>query len=511
MFVASRIPGSRGLADCGGVNFARDLIAAQPRERLALVELARDGSRREWTFGEVGRREAAMATALSQRGVRRGDVVMTLIGNRPEWVLAMMACFRLGAVVLPCTEQLRAKDLRLRLEVARPELIVADERNREQVEGAKPSCPVMWTPGQTPPAETEDVPAHAEMTQEDPALITFTSGTAGEPKAVVHAQRYLYGQRVQAEHWLGAQAGDLVWCTAASGWSKSARNVFIAPWLMGASSLLHDARFDPHERLDLIEREQVSVLCMAPTEYRVIAKRATLRQLPSLKGMVAAGEALNPEVLKAWRDATSLDIRDGYGQTETGQMTGMGIGVKARAGSMGKALEGTRLTVLDGELVADPSSVPTFFLGYLGEDIRRGRDGSWIVEDRRDGGSWHTGDRVHQDEDGYLHFEGRADDVIVSAGYRIGPFEVESALVAHPAVAEAAAVASLDEERGAVVRAIVVLREGYPPSKELARELQEHVKRETAPYKYPRIVDFATELPKTASGKIKRAALRSER
>lgn len=511
MSVASRIPGWRGLADCDGVNFARDLIAAQPSERLALVELARDGSRREWTFGEVSQHEAAMATALFKRGVRRGDVVMTLIGNRPEWVLAMMACFRLGAVVLPCIEQLRAKDLRLRLEVARPGLIVADERNREQVEAAEPACPVMWTPGQAPPAEAKDAPVHAEMVEGDPALITFTSGTAGEPKAVVHAQRYLYGQRVQAEHWLGAQAGELVWCTAASGWSKSARNVFIAPWLMGASALLHDARFDPHERLDLIERERVSVLCMAPTEYRVIAKRAVLRRLPSLKGMVAAGEALNPEILKVWRDATSLDIRDGYGQTETGQMTGMEIGVDARAGSMGKALEGTRLTVVDGELVADPNSVPTFFLGYLGEDLRRDTDGSWIVEDRRDAGPWHTGDRVREDQDEYLHFEGRADDVIVSAGYRIGPFEVESALVAHPAVAEAAAVASPDEERGAIVRAIVVLREGHAPSAQLARELQEHVKRETAPYKYPRIVDFATELPKTTSGKIRRAALRSER
>ena len=482
---------------------------------------------------------------------------MTLIGNRPEWVLAMMACFRIGAVVLPCTEQLRAKDLRLRLEVALPTLIVADERNREQVEASQPSCTVLWVGGEIPPTGakpptgseplgstqkkgcptrawgtpiSEPPPQHTELDLSDPALIAFTSGTAGEPKAVVHGQRYLYGQRVQAEHWLGATAGELVWCTAASGWSKSARNVFMAPWLMGAPALLHDARFDPGERLDLIERERVSVLCMAPTEYRVIAKRATLRALPSLKGMVAAGEALNPEVCKAWRDATGLDIRDGYGQTETGQMTGMGIGVPARAGSMGKALPGTRLSVVDGELVADPSSVPTFFLGYLGEGVRRSRtkaaaekthtpsrdgdgcdgdgDGDWTIEDRRDGGPWHTGDRVRESDDGYLHFEGRSDDVIISAGYRIGPFEVESALVAHEAVAEAAAVAAPDEERGAVVRAVVVLRDGYAPSDALASELQEHVKRETAPYKYPRILEFASELPKTASGKIKRAELR---
>jgi acyl-coenzyme A synthetase/AMP-(fatty) acid ligase len=494
------------VADCDAVNFARDVLQAQPSGHLALVELTRDGVRRELSFGEVERASAAMAGASVRRGVRRGDVVMTLIGNRPEWVLAMMACFRIGAVVLPCTEQLRAKDLRLRLEVAQPRLIVADERNRAEVERARADCEVLYVPDQSLLAGDEA--PHVELDESDPALITFTSGTAGEPKAVVHGQRYLHGQRVQAEQWLGARAGELVWCTAASGWSKSARNVFMAPWLMGAPALLHDARFDPHERLDLIERERVSVLCMAPTEYRVIAKRAQLRALPSLKGMVAAGEALNPEVLKVWRDATGLDIRDGYGQTETGQMTGMGIGVRARAGSMGRALAGTRLSVTDGELVADPESVPTFFLGYLGEEVRRESDGSWTIEDRRDGGPWHTGDRVSEDEDGYLRFEGRADDVIISAGYRIGPFEVESALVAHPAVAEAAAVAAPDEERGAVVRAVVVLRDGQTPSPELARELQEHVKRETAPYKYPRIVEFVGELPKTVSGKVMRAQLR---
>jgi acyl-coenzyme A synthetase/AMP-(fatty) acid ligase len=496
------------VADCGAVNFAADILGAQPPERRALVELARDGSRREWTFGDVERHSARMAGALALRGVQRGDVVMTLIGNRPEWVWTMMACFRIGAVALPCTEQLRAKDLRLRLDVARPGLIVADERDRAELDAATPGCPVAFVPDESL-LDAGDAP-FAELAADDPALITFTSGTAGEPKAVVHGQRYLYGQRVQAEHWLGAEAGDLVWCTAASGWSKSARNAFIAPWLVGASALLHDARFDPHERLDLIERERVNVLCMAPTEYRVIAKRATLRPLPSLRGMVAAGEALNPEVLRTWRHATGLDIRDGYGQTETGQITGMGIGIAARAGSMGRALPGVRLSLVDDELVADPRSVGTFFLGYLGEGVVRRDDGSWSIDDRRERGPWRTGDRVREDEDGYLRFEGRADDVIVSAGYRIGPFEVESALVAHPAVAEAAVVAAPDEERGAVVRAVVVLREGWPPSAEFASELQEHVKRETAPYKYPRIVEFASELPKTASGKVRRAQLRGE-
>jgi acetyl-CoA synthetase len=495
------------------VNFSREVVESAPPQAPALIELSREGSRREWSFGEVAGRAARLATTFERLGAGRGDVVMTLIGNRPEWVISMLACFRTGAVVLPCTEQLRAKDLRLRIEVARPSLIVADERNRGELERAAPEAPVLLVPDED--AYAAEPAAAAELAPEDPALITFTSGTAGEPKAVVHAQRYLAGQRLQASGWLAPRAGERVWCTAASGWSKSARNVFIAPWLQGATAVLHDARFDPEERLALLERERVNVLCMAPTEYRVIAKRAALRPLGGLRGLVAAGEALNPEVLRAWEEATGLQIRDGYGQTETGQLTGAPPTERARPGSMGRALDGVRLEVEDGELVLAPETAPTFFLGYLGEDVRRepaGNGGAprWAVRERAAAGPWHTGDRVRRDDDGWLYFEGRADDVIVSAGYRIGPFEVESALVAHPAVAEAAAVAAPDEERGAVVRAVVVLREGAPtPSPELVRELQEHVKRETAPYKYPRIIDFAQELPKTPSGKVMRAQLRA--
>jgi acyl-coenzyme A synthetase/AMP-(fatty) acid ligase len=474
-------------------NFAVDVVEAAPAEHTALVELSREGERREWRFGEVSARARALAAHLDDRGVRRGDVVLTLVGNRPEWVLAMVACFRQGYVVLPCMEQLRGKDLRLRLAAASPTLVIADERNHTALRESGWSGPTVWAPYAKVPDKPPPPPAELEPT--DPCLITFTSGTAGEPKAVLHGQRYLEGQRLQAAHWLAAGPGQLVWCTAASGWSKSARNVFIAPWLQGAAALLHDARFDPQERLHLLTRERVDVLCMAPTEYRVIAKRAQLGPLAAVKQLVAAGEALNPEVLHAWHEATGLWIRDGYGQTETGQLTGHPPGEPPRPGSMGRPLPGIDLTVEQGELTLDPQTDPTFFLHYLGE--------------QPPGGPWRTGDRVARDEDGFLYFEGRADDVIISAGYRIGPFEVESALVAHPAVAEAAVVAAPDEERGQVVRAVVVLRDGHTPSNALAVELQDHVKAQTAPYKYPRIVDFAAELPKTASGKIRRALLRA--
>jgi acyl-coenzyme A synthetase/AMP-(fatty) acid ligase len=475
------------------VNFLRDVVQRAPTQARALVELARDGSRREWTFGELASASTALAGRLHALGVARGDVVLTLVGNRPEWALTMLACFRQGFVVLPCTEQLRPKDLAQRLAVAQPRLVVADTRNAETLRAAGWSGESLWVPLEADGSHTPPPPA--ELAASDPCLITFTSGTAGEPKAVLHGQRYLLGQRLQAEHWLAPRPGDLVWCTAAAGWSKSARNAFIAPWLRGAAALLHDARFDPEERLDLITRERVDVLCMAPTEYRVIAKRTQLRPLPSLRGVVAAGEALNPEVLHAWHEAIGLWIRAGYGQTETGQLTGAPLNEVPRPGSMGRPLPGVKLDIVDGELVLDPTTDPTFFVRYLGAEPHEG--------------AWHTGDRVTQDEDGYLHFEGRTDDVIISAGYRIGPFEVESALVAHAAVAEAAVVAAPDDERGSVVRAVVVLRDGYAASEALARELQDHVKAQTAPYKYPRIVDFATDLPKTPSGKVRRAVLRS--
>jgi acyl-coenzyme A synthetase/AMP-(fatty) acid ligase len=481
------------------MNFTRDVVDAAPGDRRALLEIGRDGRTKEWSFGEVADRSARLAQTLIEHDVVKGDVVMTLIGNRPEWVLAMVACFRIGAVALPCNEQLRAHDISLRLTAARPRLILADERNASELERAGPACTVLTIPDESIYSDQPTPPV--DLSPADPCLITFTSGTTGEPKGIVHGQRYLPGQHLQSTHWLDARPGDLVWCTATTGWSKSARNAFIAPWINGAAALLHDGRFDPAERLEIAAREQVNVLCMAPTEYRVIAKRTTVAPVASLRSLVAAGEALNPEVISVFEDGTGLQIRDGYGQTETGQLTANPPGRPVRPGSMGQPLPGVDLTTEDGELVLnDPATDPTFFVRYLEDDTP--------APDKK---PWRTGDRVNIDDDGYLYFESRSDDIIISAGYRIGPFEVESALVSHEAVAEAAVVAAPDDERGSVVRAVVVLRDGFAASDDLATTLQDHVKQETAPYKYPRVVDFVSELPKTASGKIRRAELRELR
>lgn len=430
---------------------------------------------------------------------------MTLVGNRIEWVLSLLACWRMGAVALPCNTMLRRHDLEHRVATSNPKLCVGEEELLAEMPSGVPLMTMEDVAAVMDEDRPQEAPAAVEgMTAEDPALIVFTSGTTGEPRGVVHGYRYLMGQRIQAEHWFGSRKGDLAWCTTATGWSKSARNVFLAPWITGAAAVIHDGRFEPAERLDFAEALGVNVLCQAPTEYRMLARRTQLRPLPALRRMVSAGEPLDPETIAAFREATGLEPADGYGQTETGHVTANQVGEPVRQGSMGKPLPGLDVRIVPsegadasvGELQLRAASSPTFFSRYLdGERF----EGEW----------WQTGDLVRE-EDGYLFFEGRGDDIILSSGYRIGPTEVEAALLAHPAVAEAAAVAAPDPERGAVVRAIVVLRDGDSPSgnDELVRELQEHCKRETAPYKFPRIVEFVDELPKTSSGKVKRAQLR---
>ncbi|MBS1884588.1 MAG: AMP-binding protein [Actinobacteria bacterium] len=479
------------------MNIIDDLMERAPASELGIVAIDPEGARRDWHYGEMIATSAGLSGAFAARGVKRGDVVMTLVGNRIEWVLSLLACWRMGAVALPCNTQLRRKDLELRVAAANPALCVGEERLLGELPGGVPTMTMAEVAEVLDEDRPQETPASvADLDAEDPALIVFTSGTTGDPRGIVHAYRYLFGQRIQAENWFGSRPGDLAWCTTATGWSKSARNVFLAPWLTGAAAVIQDGRFDPAERLDLAEALGVNVLCQAPTEYRMLARRTALRPLPALRRMVSAGEPLDPETITAFLEATGLEPSDGYGQTETGQVTANLIGEPVRRGSMGKPLPGVEVRIVDGELQLRRRSSPTFFSRYLdGERF----EGEW----------WQTGDLVDEDEDGFLFFAGRGDDIISSSGYRIGPTEVEAALLSHPAVADAAAVAAPDPERGSVVRAIVVLRD-REPSEELVAELREHCKEQTAPYKSPRIVDFVDELPKTTSGKVKRAQLRAE-
>ncbi|HEY7950739.1 MAG TPA: AMP-binding protein, partial [Solirubrobacterales bacterium] len=381
-------------------------MEGSPASRLGVIAVDAEGNRRDWYFGELIACSAGLSGAFAARGVRRGDVVMMLVGNRIEWVLSLLACWRMGAVALPCSTQLRRHDLEVRVAAADPKLCVGEEALLAEMPGGVGTMTMDEVAAVLDEDRPQETPAPVEeMGPEDPALIVFTSGTTGEPRGVIHAYRYLEGQRAQAEHWLGSLEGELVWCTTSTGWSKSARNVFLAPWLTGAAAVIHDGRFDPAERLDFAEALGVNVLCQAPTEYRMIAKRAELRPQPALRRMVSAGEPLNPEVIEAFRAGLGLEICDGYGQTETGHVSGTLVGDEVRDGSMGRPLPGLEVRTLDGELQLRRASCPTFFSRYL--DSEPFAD-EW----------WPTGDIVSQDDDGYLWYEGRRDDLILSSGYR---------------------------------------------------------------------------------------------
>jgi acyl-coenzyme A synthetase/AMP-(fatty) acid ligase len=492
-------------------NFTRDVV--ERRSGPALKFLSASGEMRELAFEEVNARTAQWTHGLAKGGVAPGDRVLVLVGKTLEWHPIMLALLKLGAVSIPCSEMLRHKDLAFRVEHSGARLVVADRPAEGEVTGL--DADVLFTDSAGLDEETRSAPT-ADTSADDPAFILYTSGTTKDPKGVVHTHAYCFAKRMQAERWLAARPGDLVWCTAATGWAKSIWNVLLGPWSAGASIVLHEGGFEPEERFRLLSELGVSVLCQAPTEYRLMAKLSGLDSfdLSGVRHMVSAGEPLNPEVIKTFLDAFGLTIHDGYGQTENTLLVGNFPGAEIRPGSMGLPSPGHEVAVVDeegrivevgeeGDIVlraAPGERPPSLFREYYRspEETAAVFRGDWYV----------TGDRATRDEDGYLWFTGRADDVINSAAYRIGPFEVESALLEHAAVAESAVVGKPDPDRGLIVKAFVVLRPGVSDSHELVRELQEHCKRVTAPYKYPREVEFIDELPKTRSGKIRRVELR---
>jgi acyl-coenzyme A synthetase/AMP-(fatty) acid ligase len=506
-------------------NFGRDVVDVLGREnRRGLLFVDAAGDRSDVGFPAVAEATQRWAGALRSLGIAKGERVVVLLPKIPAWLYSMVALDRLGAVVIPCSEQLRAKDLAFRANHSEATTIVGHVSNQAEVDLLRPLAPGVtryllvggeaagWTTLDGLVREAEPFAGHATH-RDDLAYIVYTSGTTKDPKGVVHTHAYTYAKRMQAEAWLDAKPDDLVWCTAGTGWAKSLWNVLLGPWSCGSAIVLDEGGFDPAKRMDLIRDLGVTVLCQAPTEYRLEAKLERLGerwQLPKLRHCVSAGEPLNPEVLARWRDAFGLTILDGYGQTENSLLVANVPGREVRPGSMGMPTPGHDVEVVDAEgKPCEPGEVgdigvrgdpPTLFRGYYKNEAETAasRRGEWYL----------TGDRAQKDDDGYFWFVGRADDVISSGAYRIGPFEVESALLEHPAVAESAVVGSPDADRGNVVKAFVVLRPGFAAAPELAKELQEHCKRVTAPYKYPREIEFVDELPKTRSGKIRRVELR---
>jgi acetyl-CoA synthetase len=505
-------------------NFAGDVVDhwAATTGKPALVWCDDAGRERRFTFDEVARASCRFANLLAAHGVGKGDHVVVMLPRLPEWQIAMVGCLRAGAIPIPCIDMLTAKDVAYRVGHSGAVAAVTTAANtpkfadaarfrlRASVGAADGWLGLEGALG-AQPGSFAAVPLAAE----DPAIMYYTSGSTGNPKGVTHAARAIWAWRVSARYWLDLRPDDLMWCTADTGWSKAGTSILFGPWSCGAQVLFHDGRFDPRLRLELLARHRVSVFCAAATELRrLIAEDFSGFELSSLRLAVSAGETVNPEVVRRWVEKTGVPLLDGYGQTET-LMTVLNYrSLPVKPGSMGKPLPGTEVALVTPDRKLAPAGAagelairlpnPQVMLGYWQEPALTAAARATI------GGAeyWLSGDIVRRDEDGYLFYEGRADDVISSAGYRIGPMEVENALIEHPAVQESAAVASPDAERGEVVKAFVVLRPGHAASAALVRELQEHVKRVTAPYKYPRRIEFVAELPKTASGKLRRRELR---
>jgi len=521
-------------------NFGTDIVDAWAADAErnaaspALIWCNASGAAQSYSFADIAALTDRLAAALERRGVRACDRVMVMLPRIPAWQIAMVAILKLGAIAIPCVTMLTPKDIAYRLANSGASTIITtnlevgkfadaptdalriavDPAVAAGISGAA-AAPEGWLSFADLLVEDKGGFEAAVVQAEDPALIFYTSGSTGLPKGVTHASRALHTWVGSAEYWLDLGADDVMFCTADTGWSKAGTSILFGPWGRGATVLFYDGPFDAEYRIDLIVRHGVTVYCAAATELRrLVALDLTGKTIEKLRITVSAGESLNPPVLAAWSAMTGRPVLEAYGLTETLMLVANYRDTEIRPGAMGRPLPGVTLDLItgDGDIAAPGQTgqialrlpSPNMMLGYW-QDAERTASTLRTIDGRD---YFLTGDNARADADGYLYYEGRADDVINSAGYRIGPQEVENALIEHPMVREAAAVPSPDPERGEVVKAFIVLHDGFEGSPALAKELQDFVKRMTAPYKYPRRIEFIDELPKNAVGKIQRRDLR---
>lgn len=518
-------------------NFAYDVVdrwAAEEPDRECLLWVDDLGHERHFTFADMKRLSDRTASFFASHGIGRGDRVMLMLKRHPHFWLSMMALHKLGAVAIPATHLLTADDIVYRCRRASIKAIVGagDPVIVNHVNDAVDRCPTLEWLISTGPDVPEgwldfdrSIECAAPFTRpglanenHDTMLIYFTSGTSGEPKMVAHDFTYPLGHIVTASYWHNLHPGDLHLTLADTGWGKAVWGKLYGQWLAGADVFVYDYdKFVPANLLKMMERYRVTSFCAPPTVFRfLIHEDVASYELSALKWCTIAGEALNPSVFDEWKRLTGLPLREGFGQTETTLTVGNFPWITPRPGSMGLPNPQYSIDVVDGlgnpvapgeqgEIVirADRDNKPVgLFKGYL--------DDPELTADAWHDGLYHTGDIATRDADGYLWFVGRKDDVIKSSGYRIGPFEVESACLTHPAVVECAITAVPDPVRGQVVKATIVLAKDYirQAGADLVKDIQNHVKRITAPYKYPRVIEFVKELPKTISGKIRHVAIR---
>ena len=510
------------------------------------------------SFSDLKTSSSKAAGFFKKTGIEKGDKVLVMLPNIPEWWEIMLGLMRINAIPIPATTLLTEKDIEYRLSATDIKAIITTDEDVLKVENAvgayghtpllifiqtivNPSIPPLTKNSSIPPfakggeggfsvkqnvwigymegKDTADAFEGERVASDDTALIYFTSGTTGPPKMVLHTQAsYPLAHLITGKYWLDLRPGDIHWNISDTGWAKAAWSSFFGPWHMGATifSFYKKGKFDPSLILEILHKYPITTFCGPPTAYRMMVKDipdAKRFIFPTLRHFVAAGEPLNKEIIEIWKERTGVYIYDGYGQTETVNVLANYRCLAVKPGSMGVPAPGFIVDIIDGNgnslpantegdiaIKVKPDRPVGLFREYLGnpEATEKTITGRWYI----------TGDRAYKDEDSYFWFVGRADDVILTSGYRIGPFEIESVLIEHPAVKESAVVSSPDEIRGEVVKAFIVLTKGYSPSNDLIKELQEFVKKHTAPYKYPRKIEFVLDLPKTISGKIKRKELK---
>ena len=515
-------------------NFAYDVldvIAEEEPEKRALQWAHMDGRERAFTFAEIARLSKQAANLFVRLGIQKGDKVMLVLRRHYTFWIAIMALCRIGAVAVPATHLLTKKDIVYRANCAGIKMVVTSAEGcfAASCEEAMPDCPTVekllivdgaregWLDFEGLLAgESDEFPRPAEpLKHDDIMLLYFTSGTSGMPKMVGHNFDYPLGHIQTAVFWHQCVDGGLHLTVSETGWMKSVWGKLYGQWLAGSAIMVYDfEKFVPKDMLAVLEKYKVTTFCAPPTIYRfMILEDVSKYDLSSIQHCTTAGEPLNPEVFEKWKELTGHELREIFGQTELCVTVGTFPWMKVCPGSMGKPSPQFDVDIVDedgkscpagqvGEIVVRTQyETPVgMFLGYYRDE--EGTKAVWHD------GMYHTRDLAWRDEWGYYWYVGRADDVIKSSGYRIGPFEVESALMEHDAVVETAITGVPDPVRGQIVKATIVLKKGYEPSEELKKELQNHVKKLTAPYKYPRVIEFVDELPKTISGKIRRVELR---
>ncbi|MEC0667336.1 acyl--CoA ligase [Priestia flexa] len=496
-------------------------------DHLAIKWQDADGHREEITYNNLLKRANKAANSLTELGLTKGDHVLVIIPRLIDSYVMYLACLKAGIVIIPSSEMLRAKDIQYRLHHAQAKAIISYSPFCQEVDQVTdlPSslkhkivlgdAVNSWTSLEPLMDAASDQFEAADTHRDDTAFLPYTSGTTGNPKGVVHTHGWAYAHlRLAAREWLDIKKGDIVWATAGPGWQKWVWSPFLSVLGQGATGIVYNGRFEPEKYLAILQDEQVNVLCCTPTEYRFMAKSANLDSfdLSHIHSAVSAGEPLNEEVMSVFKQHFGIQVRDGYGQTENTLLIGTLKNVDVKVGSMGKPMLEEFIEIVDedgnpcapGEIgdIAVRKDLPSLFKHYYKDEDR--------TKKAFCGNYYLTGDRASKDADNYYWFQGRSDDIIISSGYTIGPFEVEDALIKHSAVKECAVVASPDPDRGNVVKAFVVLTDPTLTADEsLVKDLQNHVKQLTAPYKYPRLIEFVSDLPKTNSGKIRRVELRA--